>query len=85
MYVFHALLNASSDTLNTWGLDLNILARFRQISCKIAQSGADYYHKLHGELHDGVDNVIGVVLQGLHSFPSRDIGLGRESFIWKFN
>ena len=34
--------------------------------------------RLHGELHDGVDNVVGIVLQGLHRLPSRYISLGGE-------
>ena len=47
-----------------WDLEL-----IWHISCTNADN-------LHGELHDGVDNVVGIVLQRLHRLPSRDIGLG---------
>ena len=41
-----------------WDLEL-----IWHISCTTADN-------LHGELHDGVDDVIGIVLQGLHCLPS---------------
>ena len=32
----------------------------------------------HGQLHDGVDYVVGVVLERLHGLGTRDIGLGHD-------
>ena len=66
--MFNALINASSgcSTHGTWNLFWH---KFLYINDT---------DNLHGELHDGVDNVIGIVLQGLHRLPSRDIGLGKK-------
>ena len=32
-------------------------------------------HDLHGELHDGIDDIIGIVLEGLDGLGLRHIGL----------
>ena len=40
------------------------------------------FDSLHRELHDRVDNVVGVVLQGFHSLSSRDVCLSAGK---KFN
>ena len=35
-------------------------------------------HDLHGELHDGIDYIIGIVLEGLDSLGLGDIGLRHD-------
>ena len=32
-------------------------------------------HDLHGELHDGIDDIIGIVLEGFHRLGLGDVGL----------
>ena len=38
------------------------------------------FDSLHRELHDRVDNVVGVVLQGFHSLSSGDVCLSAGKF-----
>ena len=40
---------------------------------------------LHGELHDGVDDVVGIVLQGFHSLSSGDVCLSAGKKLTIFN
>ena len=35
-------------------------------------------HDLHGELHDGIDDIIGIVLEGFDGLGLGDVGLGHD-------
>ena len=35
-------------------------------------------HDLHGELHNGIDDIIGIVLEGLDSLGLRYVGLRHD-------
>ena len=37
-------------------------------------------HDLHGELHDGIDDIIGIVFEGLDGLGLGDIGLRHDQF-----
>ena len=43
------------------------------------------FDSLHRELHDRVDNVVGVVLQGFHSLSSGDVCLSAGKKLTIFN
>ena len=43
------------------------------------------FDSLHRELHDRVDNVVGVVLQGFHSLSSGDVCLNAGKKLTIFN
>ena len=43
------------------------------------------FDSLHRELHDRVDNVVGIVLQGFHSLSSGDVCLSAGKKLTIFN